>query len=101
MFIWSGWGFAIVLFAILGIGVIGNIPGIPVGLGMSGGLLLAAIATFFLARWRNKQPQRHLVDPMTGQAFVIKDGSSLFFIPIAYWVYILAVLAALSLLIVE
>jgi len=106
MLIWSGKGILVVLFAIAGVFVGVYISGLtgwesqeppPFGLGF--GLIMAAAGTFFLARQAdNPARRRMLVDPVTNEHFVVKDRSSLFFIPLRFWTYILVVLGVLSVL---
>jgi hypothetical protein len=106
MLIWSGQGILVVLVAIAGMFVgsyISVVTGLesqeppPFGLGF--GLIMAAAGTFFLARHAdNPAKQRMLVDPVTNEHFIVKDGSSLFFIPLRFWTYILAVLGIFAII---
>jgi hypothetical protein len=109
MIIWSGKGILVFLIAVLGIVVGTPIAMLAQSLGggmtpdaqpayaISIGLLIAAVGNFYLARWLDDPAKtRTLVDPQTHQTFVFRDRSSLMFIPVRYWTYILIGLAILG-----
>ena len=99
MIVWSGKGLIVPLvafvFGALGTGIGGGIgksvatlgeAGTPFGMAI--GLILSGIALTFVWKWLRNE-DRVLVDPKTNQRIVYQDGSSLFFIPVAAWSYIL------------
>jgi hypothetical protein len=104
MIIWRGKGIFVVLIAFGGIAVgnsflslVGGLwPGLTpqsrVMFGMIIGLLVAAAGNFWFSRYLD-DPSKHrkLVDPTTGQAYLFKDNSSLMFIPVRYWTYIMVI----------
>ena len=99
MIIWKGYGFAVVLFAILGL-IIGGI--LSDMLGTSGswpfalGLFVGAGTNHFVAT-KLDTDERTLVDPETGQTVVLKRGDSLFWVPMKYWTYVIGGLGVLML----
>jgi hypothetical protein len=114
MIIWRGKGILVLFIAILGL-LVGapiamlaqsiGIPGVTQATspiyGMSAGMLVAAVGNFYFARWLGDPAKaRTLVDPKTNQTFVFRDQSSLMFIPVRYWTYILVALALLSFVLV-
>src|SRR5262249_42131642 len=109
MIIWRGKGILVLLIAILGFmvgtglavgiaGVFGMAAEQTARFGPSFGLLIGAVGNFYFARYLD-DPAKHrtLVDPRTNQTFVFKDNSSLMFIPVRFWTYILIVFACLTL----
>ncbi|MGA2125268.1 MAG: hypothetical protein ABSG76_03860 [Xanthobacteraceae bacterium] len=111
MIIWSGKGILVFLIAVAGL-VLGTpiamlaqslvgggpSPDAPPAYAIAIGLLIAAAGNFYLARWLDDPAKtRTLVDPQTNQTFVLRDRSSLMFIPVRYWTYILVGLAVLGL----
>jgi hypothetical protein len=102
--VWSGKGILVVLIiglaCAVGVGFVSLLASSGIvsvtesdvaGYGMPLGLLVGAAGNYYLARWVD-DPARHrtLVDAKTGQAYLFKDGSSLMFIPVRYWTFILA-----------
>lgn len=96
MIVWSGWGFLVAVFFVLGFAI-----GIPVGPLVSSdpdtamavsllvGGLLAGLGSFLLARQIEKGEGRAFIDEATQQRIVVrKHAGSLFFIPTRYWAYI-------------
>ncbi|MDJ0930785.1 hypothetical protein [Breoghania sp.] len=92
--IWSGWGIAILATGFVGAFITAlssQSLGFPAAFAIGFGL--TAIGNFLLARWRNDPSRtRQLVDPQSGETVIVKGRSSLFFIPIAAWTYIVLVL---------
>ncbi|HWQ87829.1 hypothetical protein [Brevundimonas sp.] len=96
MIIWSGWGFLVVVFYLVGF-----LIGIPVGSLVSADPdtatavsficagLLAGLGSFLLARQIEKGEGRAFIDEATQQRIVVrKHAGSLFFIPTRYWAYV-------------
>jgi hypothetical protein len=99
MIIWRGYGFAVLLFAILGIiigGVLSDMLGTSASWPFALGLFVGAGANHFTAKKRDAD-ERTLVDPETGQTVVLKHGDSLFWIPMKYWTYVIGGLGLLML----
>jgi len=110
MIVWRGKGILVLFIAVLGL-VVGTaiamlaqsigIPGVtqvtsPI-YGISAGMLVAAVGNFYFARWlADPTKVRTLVDPETNRTFIFRDRSSLMFIPVRYWTYVLIALAILS-----
>ncbi len=100
MIIWSGWGFLVVFFFL-----VGAVIGLPVGAmfsdsGASAAAtvitagLVAGLASFLFARKIEGGEGRAFIDEATGQRIVVKrSAGSLFFIPTRYWAYVAPVLA--------
>jgi hypothetical protein len=62
------------------------------------GAFVSAIATYPLDRLMMKQPtDRTVVDPKTGQSYVVRSRDSLFAIETRYWTYIFAALTVVML----
>lgn len=100
--IWRGWGILVVpltaVSLLAGIGVdlafrhFGLAEHIAIGLGMIAAAVTAGLSIWFSAKALSRGPQRRLVDEETGQRFVVKrSAGSLFFIPMRFWAFILAV----------
>lgn len=100
MIIWSGWGFLVAVFY-----VVGFLIGMPVGSLVSADPatasavsfvcagLLAGLGSFLLARQIEKGEGRAFIDEATQQRIVVrKSAGSLFFIPTRYWAYAAPVL---------
>ena len=96
MIVWSGWGFLVAVFFVVGFAV-----GIPVGslvspdpntamaVGVVIGGLLAGLGSFLLARQIEKGEGRVFIDEATQQRIVVrKHAGSLFFVPTRYWAYV-------------
>ena len=101
MVIWSGWGFLVAIFFL-----VGCLIGMPVGALVSTdsdvnaavmivvGGLVAGLASFFFARTVAGGEGRAFIDEATGQRVVVRrTAGSLFFIPTRYWAYVAPVLA--------
>lgn len=96
MIIWSGWGFLVAVFY-----VVGFLIGIPVGsmvsddpntataVGFICAGLVAGLGSFLFARQIEKGEGRAFIDEATQQRIVVrKHAGSLFFIPTRYWAYV-------------
>ena len=96
MIIWSGWGFLVAVFY-----VVGFLIGMPVGSMVSDDPntatavsfvcagLLAGLGSFLFARQIEKGEGRAFIDEATQQRIVVrKHAGSLFFIPTRYWAYV-------------
>lgn len=105
--IWRGWGFLVIPLAIaaavagMGVALILERTGLPVDLryricaAISGAVGAALI--WFVARAFEGGPTRRLVDPDSGQQYVIRrSAGSLFFIPTRYWAFIVLALGLLA-----
>ncbi len=51
------------------------------------GLWIAAATSWPLGRYMNRDTERHLVDPASGQLVAVHSGGghTLFFVPVQYW----------------
>ncbi|HYD29042.1 hypothetical protein [Brevundimonas sp.] len=100
MIVWSGWGFLVAIFY-----VVGFLIGMPVGSMVSADPnvatavsfvfagLVAGLGSFLLARQIEKGEGRAFIDEATQQRIVVrKHAGSLFFVPTRYWAYIAPVL---------
>jgi len=100
MIVWSGWGFLVAVFY-----VVGFLIGIPVGGMVSADPstatavsficagLVAGLGSFLLARQIEKGEGRAFIDEATQERVVVrKHAGSLFFIPTRYWAYVAPVL---------
>ena len=111
MLIWRGKGILVLLIVAVAFAIsilfvaflksqlaIGLTPRTQPLLGIAVAALIAAGLNFWFARYLD-DPSKHrtLIDPKTNQAYVFKDGSSLMFIPVRYWTYILLAFALLNL----
>ncbi|MBI2262791.1 MAG: hypothetical protein HYU62_14140 [Caulobacterales bacterium] len=101
MIIWSGWGFLVIFFFLLG-----ALIGLPVGAlfptdpdasaaaTLIVGGLVAGLCSFLFARKIEGGEGRAFIDEATQQRIVVKrSAGSLFFIPTRYWAYVAPVLA--------
>lgn len=101
MIIWSGWGFLVIVFFIIGsvIGMpvgsmVSSDPDISMGVAVVIGGLLGGLGSFLLARKIESGKGRAFIDEATQKRIVVKpQAGSLFFIPTRYWAYITPVLA--------
>ncbi|HYC66731.1 hypothetical protein [Brevundimonas sp.] len=100
MIIWSGWGFLVAVFYVLG-----YLVGLPVGSLVSDDPntaaavsficagLVAGLGSFLFARQFEKGEGRAFIDEATQQRIVVrKHAGSLFFVPTRYWAYVAPVL---------
>jgi hypothetical protein len=103
MIVWSGWGFLVVIFFLVGclIGIpVGalfpNDPDASVAATIITGGLVAGLGSFLLARKLESGPGRVFIDEATQQRIEVKrSAGSLFFIPTRWWAYVAPVLAIL------
>lgn len=97
MLIWTGWGFLVAIYALIA-AVIGSAVGGGQGeslIPLVTGAVLAAVATWFTGRWlNNPSKDKELHDPQTGEAVVLKNRSSFFFINMEWWAVAFPVVAA-------
>jgi hypothetical protein len=101
--VWRGWGIIVVAIAAVAmfvgaalgaaVGITGQDGDYPVGLA----LILAGVGTWFLGIRMNRNADRHLVDPATGEAVIVRGGHSLFFVPVRWWGLLMVVVGALLL----
>lgn len=84
MVIWSGWGFLIIVFFVIG-SVAGGMFSSYTGLGFGGviGGVIAAFLNYLVVKASG--PGRALIDPATGQPVLLKKNNSLFFIPMRFF----------------
>jgi CDP-diglyceride synthetase len=103
MIVWSGWGIAVVVVAAVAVIAVQSAVVAVYGQPYYAGhvwpklvsWLLAAAAIWPVGRWLDSAPKRTFVDKDTGHEVVVGRRDSLFFIPVRYWVFILAAIAAL------
>jgi hypothetical protein len=89
--VWKGWGIVVIGIAVLAVligagvgaalGIEGQNGDYPVGLA----LLVAGVGTWFLGIRMNRNADRHLVDPATGETVIVRGGHDLFFVPVRWW----------------
>jgi ABC-type uncharacterized transport system permease subunit len=100
MIIWSGWGFLVAVFYVVGflIGIpvgsmISDDPNVATGVSFVCAGLVAGLGSFLFARQVEKGEGRAFIDEATQQRIVVrKHAGSLFFIPTRYWAYVAPVL---------
>jgi hypothetical protein len=108
MIIWSGWGFLVVPFFLLG-GLVSSSTGDQLesafdmayghahAIGSLAGGAFAAILIFLFARWRDNSAGQVFIDAATGERLQAKNGAgSFFFIPMRYWTWIVFAVCGLS-----
>ncbi|NJC42412.1 hypothetical protein GGQ87_002707 [Brevundimonas alba] len=96
MIVWSGWGFLVAVFYVVGYligipvgGLVSTDPDIAAAVAFVVAGLLAGLGSFLLARQIEKGEGRAFIDEATQQRIVVrKSAGSLFFIPTRYWAYI-------------
>ena len=94
MVVWSGWGLAALLPALLfpALGLTLTGIGVDDSPALAATLQITGLAGFFWIRWfdgwrERKSPPRVLLDPRTGQEVTHQRRDTLFWIPIKYlWV---------------
>ena len=95
MIIWSGWGFLVAVFYVVGYligipvgGLVSSDPNVATAVSFVIAGLLAGLGSFLLARQIEKGEGRAFIDEATQQRIVVrKSAGSLFFIPTRYWAY--------------
>ena len=93
MIIWSGWGFLVAVFYVVGYligipvgGLVSSDPNVATAVSFVIAGLLAGLGSFLLARQIEKGEGRAFIDEATKQRIVVrKSAGSLFFIPTRYW----------------
>lgn len=101
MIIWSGWGFLVAVFFLVGCliglpvaGLVSTDPEVNIAVTIVVGGLIAGLSSFLLARKLEGGEGRAFIDEATGQRVVVRrTAGSLFFIPTRYWAYVAPVLA--------
>jgi hypothetical protein len=96
IFVWTGWGILVVLYALVALvvgTVVRNAAGGSLRAGLTIGLceVLAAVAVWFTGVLLNGQTDPVLVDANTGKQVRLRRRHTLFWIPMQYWAPILAV----------
>jgi len=98
--IWRGFGPIVLVIGAVAI-FLAVIVGEALNIGIAGESVLSGLAMIpaGYAIWRLGKrwngPGRELVDPATGERVVLKQGHSLFFVPIEWWGQIFIVLGIL------
>ncbi|CAN7206941.1 hypothetical protein [Brevundimonas sp. LjRoot202] len=101
MIIWSGWGFLVAIFFLVGCliglpvaGLVSTDPDVNIAVTILVGGLVAGLSSFLFARKVEGGEGRAFIDEATGQRVVVRrTAGSLFFIPTRYWAYVAPVLA--------
>lgn len=101
MIIWSGWGFLVAIFFLVGCliglpvaGLVSTDPDVSIAVTILVGGLVAGLSSFLFARKVEGGEGRAFIDEATGQRVVVRrTAGSLFFIPTRYWAYVAPVLA--------
>lgn len=101
MIIWKGWGILVLLigavFTIpLGFGAASLLGTESAGFGAGLGLLLAAVAVFFVGQKLNAPVQGF--HPATGQPVLYRNAHTFFFVPMQYWAFVLPVIAVAAII---
>ncbi len=99
---WRGWGCVVVVIgfialclAILATYALGiyyyttNVVGLF--------LILAGVVTWFVGKRMNRDRERRLVDPATGEDVIVRNDHSLFSIRVEWWAPVMIVLGAILL----
>ena len=107
--IWTRWGFLVPIYGLIAAAIVVEVgPALVADGGGKGANLmplvtglvvtvLAAIAVWFTGRWlNNPSKDKELHDPQTGEAVVLKNRSSFFFINMEWWAVAFPVIAAIS-----
>lgn len=95
MIIWQGWGIVVVAIAFvaaLAAGAIAEATGGDTTTLIGLFLIPAGAITWFLGKRMNRNAERTLVDPSTGEPVVIRNHHTLFFVRVEWWGPIMAVL---------
>ena len=100
IFIWRGWGILVVLYALAGV-VVGTVVRNAAGGGVRAGVaigaceVLAGIGVWFTGLRLNREPDRTLVDPKSGNEVRLRRRHTLFWIPMQYWAPVLAIVGVI------
>ena len=91
LIVWQRWGIVVVGIGILSIliGMLvasvlhieGRASAIPLGLG----LLAGADITWIVGKRMNRDVERELLDPTTGQKVILRNPHTFFFVPVQWW----------------
>ena len=91
MIIWKGYGFLVLVIAV----VIGAIVSLLFGkigstedMGAIGAIISAGVIWFVGNKLNDPTKDRTMIDKQTGQEVVLKPNHSLFFIKMQYWAFI-------------
>jgi hypothetical protein len=99
----TGWGILVVGYGLAGL-LLGGIIGQAAGLGsrqlITIGIseVLAGVALWFTGVRINRNTERRLIDPKTGQDVVVRRRHTLFWIPMQYWAPVLALIGVIVLI---
>ena len=109
MLVWQGFGIAAALIPIALIFVVTVLWGAIVGSSTPSdrdSTLIVAIAAlasaplvYLLGRRLDRRPGRTMVDKATGQEVVLRDSHTLFFVPMKYWAWLLAIVGLVVLVV--
>jgi len=99
---WRGWGCVVVVIgfialclAILATEVLGVYYYTTNVIGLF--LILAGVVTWFVGKRMNRDRERRLVDPATGEDVILRNDHSLFSIRVEWWAPVMIVLGAILL----
>ena len=94
MIVWKGYGFLVLVIAVILGAMTGGIfgtAGSTQDMGAAIGVLISAPVIWFVGRYFNATSnERTLIDKNTGQQFIVKPNHSLFFIKMQYWAFIVS-----------
>ncbi|EJN17416.1 MULTISPECIES: hypothetical protein [unclassified Pseudomonas] len=93
--IWQGWGILSVLIPLVGLI---SFAGLPNGMGVGVGLLVAAAANAFIGHKLNNQPGKTYIDPATGGEVVFRKKHTLFFVPMQYMSVLMVIVGLFALI---
>ncbi|BBP71259.1 hypothetical protein PHLH6_32630 [Pseudomonas sp. Seg1] len=93
--IWQGWGILSILIPLVGLI---SFAGLPNGLGVGVGLLVAAAANAFIGHKLNNAPGKTYIDPATGGEVVFRKKHTLFFVPMQYMSVLMVIVGLFALL---
>ena len=89
--IWTGWGVVVaaIFVAAIAVGAIlaaqfnaeGAAQDVLVGLAMIAG----GVATWFVGKRMNRNAERKLVDPNTGEEVIVRSHHTFFFVKVEWW----------------
>ena len=98
MIIFRGWGAAVVIgigfLALMAGALVGNILRLDrdaITVVSAIFLIPAGILTWYVGKRMNRNMDRELIDPSTGERVIVRNDHSLFFIRVEWWGPILAV----------
>jgi hypothetical protein len=89
--IWTGWGTVVIGIGFLAL-MLGALVSNVLGLGRDAMpivgfafLVPAGVVTWYVGKRMNRNADRELVDPKTGQMVIVRNAHSLFFIRVEWW----------------